>query len=150
MLTSVLFFSLLIFLVLVIEAYHILQQYLKGVKFSELDWNLLNLFFPKKGASDKSTTASAPPPPPLQNVCTFSYIDLMKKRIVNKDNKVVEPSDIKYDQYGNVVSGGIDCTTCANYKYRTLKGCNTLRYDAMYSGTGTGLCTSVGFPDKCN
>jgi hypothetical protein len=149
MLVIVLFFSLLIFLFILIEAYHILQQYLKGIKFSDLDWNFLNLFFPKKGQRGSGEAVAPPPPPPLKNVCTFSYIDLMKKRIVDKNNKVIEPSDIKYDQYGNVTSGGIECDTCGNYKYRTFKGCNTLRYDAMYSGTGTGLCTSVGFPDKC-
>jgi hypothetical protein len=73
----------------------------------------------------------------------------MKKRIIDKKNKVVEATDIKYDQYGNVISGGIDCSTCGDYKYMTFKGCNTLRYDGMYSGIGTGLCTSVGFPEKC-
>jgi hypothetical protein len=73
----------------------------------------------------------------------------MKKRITDSKDKIVEPTDIKYDENGNVVSGGIECDTCGDYKYKTIKGCNTLRYDAMYSGTGTGLCTSVGFPEKC-
>lgn len=149
MLIIVIFFALLLFLLLIVEVFYILQQYLKGIKFSDLDWNFLNLFFPKKSSNMSSAPVAPPPPPPLKSVCTFSYIDLMKKRIIDKENKVVEPSDIKYDENGNVISGGIECDTCGNYKYRTIKGCNTLRYDALYSGTGTGLCTSVGFPDEC-
>lgn len=149
MLIFVITISLFVFLLIMIEVYYILQQYVPGMKFSDLDWNFLNLFREKKKSVSSSESAPAPPPPPLENACTFSRLDLMKKRIVDKDNKVVEPSDIKYDIYGNMVSGGVDCAACGNYKYKTFKGCNTLKYDALYSGSGTGLCTSVGFPEKC-
>jgi hypothetical protein len=136
-----------IFLLLIIEIIFLLKQYLNDVEFKDLDWNFLHFFSFK---INKQVVSTASPLPPITNVCTFSRIDLMKKRILDKNKQVIEPSDIKYDTNGNLVSGGIDCSTCDEYTYKTIKGCNTLRYDAMYSGTGTGLCTSVGFPNKCN
>jgi hypothetical protein len=148
MLEIVIVLSSFIFLLISIEVIFIINQLLGGTLFKDLDWNFLNWFSKKKKIKVDSSSAPAPAPA-LKNVCTFSRLDLMKKRIIDKDKKIVEPSDIKYDTNGNVVSGGIDCDSCGDYKYMTIKGCNTLKYDSIYSGTGTGLCTSVGFPDKC-